>query len=55
LGVLGLHGSAAAVLGQTPAQLPGEAAEWLNWVIGAGVVVVVVLAAFLNPKRSHLT
>ncbi|MCO6438849.1 MAG: hypothetical protein J5J06_17275 [Phycisphaerae bacterium] len=50
-----LHLSAAAAMAQTPARLPDEEGVVVTWAIAAGIVVIVCLASFLNPKRSHLS
>jgi hypothetical protein len=47
--------AASDAFAQSPATLPGVDKGWLQWVVGLGLAVVILLAAFLNPKRSHLT
>lgn len=49
------HAMGSVAIAQTPATLPGEDGGWLQWLVGVGVVVVIVITGFLNPKRSHLT
>jgi hypothetical protein len=39
---------------QRPARLPEDESGILQWVIAAGIAVVICVTAFLNPKRSHL-
>ena len=43
------------VWAQRAARLPGDDAGWLQWLIALVLIVLSVGAAFLNPKRSHLT
>lgn len=53
--VLAVHGSAAVGLAQKPGIIPNEDPDsTTRWLILAGIVVVVAITAFLNPKRSHL-
>lgn len=40
---------------QTPGRVAGEDGGWLQWVVGLGLAAVIVVAGFLNPKRTHLT
>ncbi len=51
-GLIVLHTTAATAWAQKPVKPPEESAT-LQWVIALGVMVVVGIAAFLNPKRSH--
>jgi hypothetical protein len=39
---------------QQAARLPDEDGGLLQWAIAAGIAGVVLVTAFLNPKRSHL-
>ena len=50
-----VHLSAMSAWAQKPAVLPGEDKGWLQLGIGAGVLIVICMAAFINPKRSHLS
>ena len=52
---LGVHLLASSASAQTPGNVPGEDAGFLQWVIALGLCVVVCATAFLNPKRSHMT
>ena len=45
---------APSALAQRTAQLPPPEGTLLTWGVAAGLLVVVCLTAFLNPKRSHL-
>lgn len=44
-----------AAVAQSPARLPDEDGGWFQWVVAVGLGVAVCAAAFVNPKRSHLT
>ncbi|MEK6676477.1 MAG: hypothetical protein AABZ47_12600 [Planctomycetota bacterium] len=46
---------ATLVLAQEPVKLPGNDSGVMQWVITAGVLVAVLGAALMNPKRSHLS
>ena len=46
-------GTAAWSLAQKPAELVPDEEGMVRWGVTAGVVVVIGLTAFLNPKRSH--
>jgi hypothetical protein len=39
---------------QEPAKLPKDDKGILQWVIALGLAIVVLVSAFMNPKRSHL-
>lgn len=45
---------ASTVHAQAPARLSGDESVTLQWVIAFGLIVVIAVSAFLNPKRSHL-
>jgi len=49
-----LHGSALSAWAQKPATPPEDDGGILQWVVAAGIAVVICATAFLNPKRSHL-
>lgn len=49
-----LHGSALSAWAQKPAKPPEDDSGILQWVIAAGIAVVICVTAFMNPKRSHL-
>lgn len=50
-----LHTVAGQALAQTPVDMPDEKAGTVTWLVAAGLVAVACAAAFMNPKRSHLT
>lgn len=50
----GVHLSAVAALAQRPGRTPDEDGGALQWVVVAGVAVVICLTGFMNSKRSHL-
>jgi len=39
---------------QKPAKLPEDESGVMQWVVAAGIAVVICVTAFLNPKRSHM-
>ncbi|MCH8251891.1 MAG: hypothetical protein IID36_05500 [Planctomycetes bacterium] len=43
----------SSVVAQTPARLPPADKDFLHWLVGLGVVLLIAVAAFLNPKRTH--
>ena len=49
-----VHGTALSASAQKPARLVEDDSGVLQWVIAAGIIVVISVTAFLNPKRSHL-
>ena len=53
--VLVMHWTAADAWAQRSTGLGDDEGVILRWAIAAGVVVIIGLPAFLNPKRSHLT
>lgn len=55
VGLLAMDLMATTAWAQKQGRVPGEDAGWLQWGIALGLVVVVCVSAFLNPKRSHLT
>lgn len=46
--------SSGAVFAQKPVKPPETEGGVLPWVIALGLMVVIGVSAFLNPKRSHL-
>ncbi len=50
---LALHAGAVAAMAQRVTTLPDDEDGMLRWGIAAGIVVVVGIAPFLDPKRSH--
>ena len=51
-----VHGTAASAYAQRLQEaLPDDDDKFIRWGIAAGVIVIIALPAFLNPKRSHLT
>ena len=44
-----------AALAQSPLVVPSDDGGYLQWIVAAGLAVIVLAAAFLNPKRSHLS
>lgn len=53
--VLAIHGTAANAWAQKQAGLPDDDQSLIRIGIAVGVIVIIGLPAFLNPKRSHLT
>lgn len=51
--VLALHLAAGPVWAQKAAK-PADEGTVLQWIIALGLMIVTAIAAFLNPKRSHL-
>ena len=49
-----VHGAALSAWAQKPTRPPEDDSGILQWAIAAGIVVVICVTAFLNPKRSHL-
>jgi len=54
IGLAGVFVAGTPVLAQTPSKVPPDESVTLQWVIALGVMVVIGISAFLNPKRSHL-
>lgn len=52
--MLTVHMLAVSAQAQPTGRLPEEEGGLLQWCIAAGIVLVVCITAFLNPKRSHL-
>ena len=46
--------NASTALAQRPARLPDEDGGLIQWAIAAGIIILICIPAFLNPKRSHL-
>ncbi len=55
LAVGACHVLADAAMAQKLARLPDDDGFLIRYLVLAGVVVVIGLAAFLNPKRTHLS
>lgn len=49
------HVLADAAMAQKRANLPDDEGLFIRYGVLMGVVVVIGLAAFLNPKRTHLS
>ena len=52
--MLAVHMLAVSARAQQTGNLPEEESGLLQWCIAAGIVLVICITAFLNPKRSHL-
>ena len=52
--MLTVHMLAVSAQAQRTGKVPDEEGGLLQWCIAAGIVLVVCITAFLNPKRSHL-
>ena len=39
---------------QTPLSIPESDGGFLPWAVAGGIAVMILVPAFLNPKRSHL-
>ncbi len=52
---LATHMTAGAALAQRPGRLPEEDGGLIQWLMAAGLALVICAPAFLNSKRSHLT
>ena len=51
--MLAVHMFAVSARAQQTGRLPEEEGGLLQWCIAAGIVLVVCITAFMNPKRSH--
>ena len=49
-----VHGAALSAWAQKPAKPPEDDSGVLQWVVAAGIAVIICVTAFMNPKRSHL-
>lgn len=49
-----VHAVAVSAWAQKPAKLTEDESGVMQWVIAAGIAVVICVTAFLNPKRSHM-
>lgn len=54
LSVIMLDLLSGTALAQLPARLPNEDGGMLQWGVSVGLAVIVLLACFINPKRSHI-
>jgi len=50
-----LHGLAGSVFAQDQGRLANEDSGLLPWLITGGLIVIVCITAFINPKRTHLS
>ena len=46
--------SPAVALAQKEARMPEQDKGLIQWAIAAGIIILIGVVAFLNPKRSHL-
>lgn len=46
--------SASTAWAQRPTKPPGDDSVTMQWSIAIGLMVVICVSAFINPKRSHL-
>ena len=51
--MIALHLTATAAWAQSSARLAGDDKGLLQWAIAAGILILVGIAGFINPKRSH--
>ncbi len=49
-----IHVLAGGAWAQTPTRPPETEGAVLQWVIAGGLLIVIGISGFLNPKRSHL-
>ncbi|MHC4697802.1 MAG: hypothetical protein ACYTFA_13810 [Planctomycetota bacterium] len=54
VGAVATHLASSPAWAQKPGRVPGDGAGFYPWAIAAGIIVVICVAGFLNPKRSHL-
>ncbi len=54
MAMLAFHTAAASAWAQREARLPNDDSGYFQWVVAAGLVVVIALPGLLNAKRSHL-
>jgi hypothetical protein len=54
VGLAAVHLASDHAWAQKSARLPGDGEGFLPWAVGGGIIVVICIAGFLNPKRSHL-
>ena len=52
--MLAVHMLAVSAQAQRTGKVPDEDGGLVQWCIAAGIVFVVCVTAFMNPKRSHL-
>lgn len=52
--VLALHLAGSFALAQEPARLPKEDKGILQLLVAVGLLLLICVTAFMNPKRSHL-
>jgi len=46
--------ASTATQAQTPVSVPADDGGYLQWAVAGGIGLMVLIASFLNPKRSHL-
>jgi len=51
--VFAMHFATASAWAQKPATLPGIDGGVVQWVVAGGILLIMCVAGFLNPKRSH--
>lgn len=51
--VAGIHGGSGVAYAQKLAPMTDKSAGFIPWAVAGGLGVVILLAAFINPKRSH--
>ena len=54
LAALLMHTLASSAWAQKLVKAPEDEGGVIQWIVTAGVVIVIGASAFLNPKRSHL-
>ena len=52
--LIAMYLAPAAAWAQESGRLRGESQALLSWGTAAGIVIICCVAAFMNPKRSHL-
>ena len=55
MAAIAIHLTAAPVWAQRSARLRDDEGSLIPWAIVGGIIVLICVCGFLNPKRSHLT
>ena len=51
--LLAMHVTAGSAWAQTAVRLPEEDKGLVQWAVALGIIILICIPAFMNPKRTH--
>ena len=51
--LLAMHATAGSAWAQNAVRLPEEDKGLVQWAVALGIIILICISAFMNPKRTH--